>query len=309
VYRVSVVIPTHNHARFLAKAIDSALSQTHAPSEVIVIDDGSTDNTPEALSGYGNRIRTVRQPNRGVAAARNAGVALASGEFLAFLDADDVWLPTKLERQVARFREEPDLGLVHCGVEEIDEDGALLRRVQDGLDGWVADAMLMFKRSVILGGGSGAMIPLALFKEAGGFDEVLSTSADWDLYYRVARRHRVGFVTDVLLGYRIHGSNMHTNISVMERDMIRGYLKAFINADPHLTSLRRRCYGNLHRMLAGCYFRAGDYSAFFRHSIKALVLTPGNIGWFLRYPVRRFRARSQAQPRRAGAKPEAARLR
>lgn len=298
-FRVSVVIPTFNHARFLRSAVNSALAQTMPPCEVIVVDDGSTDDTAEILASYRDRIRVVRQPNRGVAAARNAGAAVASGELLAFLDADDVWLPAKLERQVARFQAAPDLGLVHCGVDEIDAEGARLRRVQDGLEGWVADDMLMFKRSVILGGGSGAMIPLALFKEVGGFDEALSTSADWDLYYRLARRYRVGFITEVLLGYRIHGSNMHSNIAAMERDMIRGYLKAFMNAGPQLTAIRRRCYGNLHRMLAGSYFQGGDYWAFLRHSIKALVLTPENAGWFLGYPVRRLRARIQVEPRRS----------
>lgn len=181
----------------------------------------------------------------------------------------------------------------------MDAGGAPFRRVQDGLEGWVADDMLMFRRSVIIGGGSGAMIPHALFKEAGGFDEALSTSADWDLYYRLARRYRVGFIPEVLLGYRVHGSNMHTNVSAMERDMILGYLKAFRNAGPHLASLRRRCYGNLHRMLAGSYFQGGDYWAFLRHSIQALVLTPENAGWFLSYPVRRFRTRVQSESRRS----------
>lgn len=295
--RVSVIIPTYNHARFLGEAIDSALRQTHAPGEVIVIDDGSTDETADVLTRYEGRIKIVSQQNRGVAAARNAGVALASGQLLAFLDADDVWLPAKLERQVARFQAEPDIGLVHCGVDEIDADGARLRRVQDGLEGWVADDMLLSMRSVILGGGSGAMIPLALIKDAGGFDEALSTSADWDLYYRLARRYRVGFIREVLLSYRIHGSNMHGNIAAMEHDMIRGYLKAFMNAGPHLASLRRRCYGNLHRMLAGSYFQGGNYQAFLRHTIKALVLAPENAGWFLGYPLRRRRARVQTESR------------
>lgn len=294
---VSVIIPTYNHAGFLGEAIDSALVQTHPPIEVIVIDDGSTDNTAEVLAGYADRIRGVRQQNRGVAAARNAGVALSSGEFLAFLDADDVWSPEKTERQVRRFEAEPDIGLVHCGMDEIDATGSLVRRVQDGLEGWVADDMLLFQRSVILGGGSGTMVPRALFDEAGGFDETLSTSADWDFYYRLARRYRVGFVEDVLLGYRIHGSNMHSNIAAMERDMLRGYVKAFMDAGPHLASLRRRCYGNLHRMLAGSYFQGGNYWAFLRHAITSLLLTPENAAWFLGYPVRRLRGRVQAESR------------
>ena len=307
--RVSVIIPTYNCARFLGQAIDSALSQTHAPAEVIVIDDGSTDDTSELLSGYGDRIKAVRQQNRGVSAARNVGAALASGALLAFLDSDDVWLPKKLERQVARFQGEPDLGLVHCGVDEIDKEGRRLRRVQDGLEGWVADDMLMFRRSVILGGGSGAMIPRALFKQSGGFDVAMSTSADWDLYYRIARDHKVGFVREVLLWYRLHGSNMHADINAMKRDMMLGYEKAFLDADVRLSRLRRLAYGRLHTVLAGSFFSAGDYLNFIREASIALFLAPQSIGQFVGYPVRTWRCRgaSQSQPSKRGRAAEGAR--
>src|SRR5437773_3781756 len=114
---VSVVIPTYNYARYLPEAIDSALAQTHAPLEVIVVDDGSTDDTPRVLAVYGDRIRVIRQANRGPGAARNTGIAAARGEYVGFLDADDVWLPRKLELQMARFEADQGLGLVHCGAE------------------------------------------------------------------------------------------------------------------------------------------------------------------------------------------------
>src|SRR3954470_1810603 len=117
---VSVIIPTYNYARYLPQAIDSALGQTHAPLEVIVVDDGSTDDTPRVLEAYASRIRVIRQANQGAGAARNAGIAAARGEYVAFLDSDDLWRRDKLELQLARFREEPDLGLVHAGVETVD---------------------------------------------------------------------------------------------------------------------------------------------------------------------------------------------
>jgi len=100
---ISVIIPTYNHCRFLVSAIDSALSQTLKPSEVIVVDDGSTDETSNLLNAYEGKIRVVRQKNQGVAAARNRGAEIATGEYLAFLDADDLWLPRKLEMQLNRF--------------------------------------------------------------------------------------------------------------------------------------------------------------------------------------------------------------
>src|SRR5690348_12724766 len=106
---ISVIIPTYNHARFLAAAIDSALSQTLKPTEVIVVDDGSTDETSSVLEAFGDKVRVIRQKNHGVAGARNRGAEMAAGEYLAFLDADDVWLPRKLEMQVSRFQAEPGL--------------------------------------------------------------------------------------------------------------------------------------------------------------------------------------------------------
>jgi glycosyltransferase involved in cell wall biosynthesis len=289
VSRVSVIIPTHNHARFVGQAIESALAQTLPPREIIIVDDGSTDDTPRVLEGYADRVSVIRQQNQGVAVARNAGVKLAMGDLVAFLDADDVWLPAKLERQVRRFLSEPELGLVHCGMEEIDASGSRLTQKVDGMEGWVADELLLFRRPVILGGGSGAMIPRTVFEEVGGFDTALSTSADWDLYYRIARQYQVGFVAEVLLQYRLHGSNMHSNIRSMKRDMLHGYDKAFNNPVGQLNWLRRRAYGNLHSVLAGSFFSAGDYREFCEHAIKSILLTPEQISHFLGYPLRWWR--------------------
>ena len=290
---VSVVIPAYNHARYLPEAIESALAQTLPPHEVIVVDDGSRDDTPAVLEQYRARITIISQQNAGVSAARNHGVERSTGDFLAFLDADDVWLPSKLERQVECLREHPEAGLVHCGVQEIDTAGQPLRLCQLGMesapDGGeaVADEMLMFRRPTILGGGSGVMIPRRVFGEAGGFDLRLSTSADWDLYYRIARRHPVAFVPEPLLRYRLHGANMHGNIQAMEQDMLLAFRKAF--AAETRPVLRRRAYGSLHRVLAGSYFAAGHKRAFLRHSLLAICLTPGAAGYFLSYPLRQLR--------------------
>lgn len=289
--RVSVIIPTYNYARFLAQAIDSALAQTLMPREVIVVDDGSTDDTARVLEAYADGITVIRQPNLGVAAARNAGAARAEGELLAFLDADDVWLPEKLERQVAKFESDAGLGLVHCGMEEIDESGEGLGRRLDGMEGWVGDEMLLFRRGVILGGGSGAMVSRVAFDAVGGFDTAMSTSADWDLYYRIARRFRIGFVSEVLLQYRVHRSNMHLNIRAMERDMLRAYEKAFNGGANRLSRIERRAYGNLRMALAGSYFSVGQHAGFARNTLKSLARTPENLTRLLAYPVRCLRRR------------------
>ena len=117
---VSVVIPNYNYANYLREALDSVLAQSYSDIEIVVVDDGSTDGSKDVIAAYDDRINAIFQKNEGVSAARNNGVLAGSGEFIAFLDADDAWLPTKVERQVAMFRSDPALGLVHVGVEEID---------------------------------------------------------------------------------------------------------------------------------------------------------------------------------------------
>jgi glycosyltransferase involved in cell wall biosynthesis len=290
---VSIIVPTYNHSRYIRQAIDSALSQTLTSFEVIVVDDGSTDDTAHALGGYGSRVRVARQENRGVAAARNKGAEIARGDLLAFLDADDIWIPRKLEMQTRRFGGEHRLGLVHCGVEDITEEGRPICQRLDGLEGQVATEMLLFNRSVILGGGSAIMIPRAVFEEVGGFDTRLSTSADWDLFYRIASRYEIGFVPEVLVRYRLHSANMHGNVRAMEHDMLLCYEKAFAESGA-AEGIRRRCYGNLHAVLAGSFFSAGEYTGFLRHAVKSVLFTPDNLSRFLAFPIRRLRRRDHA---------------
>lgn len=301
-FATTVVIPAYDHARYVGLAVESALTQTLRPKEIIVVDDGSTDDTAEVLATFSDRIQVIRQRNEGVAAARNRGARAGSGELVAFLDADDVWLPRKLECQAGRFARDPSVLLVHCGVEEIDAAGRTLGRRLEGLEGDVTLEMLRFRRSVILGGGSGVVVRRTAFEDAGGFDARLSTSADWDFYFRVASRGQVGFVPEVLLRYRLHGGNMHRNVDAMEHDMLLAYAKAFAAIQPHLGISRRRCYGNLHAVLAGSFFAARRYGKFLRHTATALFLNPGLAGRFLGYPVRRWsRGASAGSSSTAGA--------
>ena len=118
---VSVVIPTHNFGHFVAEAIGSVLNQTVAIAEIIVVDDGSTDDTHEVVGRFGQKVRYIVQANAGVCAARNRGVSLSRGSHIAFLDADDTWEPTKIEKQLVKFSEDAEIGLVHCGLREFDD--------------------------------------------------------------------------------------------------------------------------------------------------------------------------------------------
>lgn len=282
---VSVVIPTYNYARYIGEAIDSALAQTLPPIEVIVVDDGSTDDTQAVLAAYGDRIRVLRQENEGVAIARNSGIAAARGEYVAFLDADDVWKPRKLELQMARFDE--SIGLVHCGIES--GETVQLPRV----DGHVADALLLLEADVIHGPGSTVVVRKRVAEEVGGFDGGLAASEDWDFCYRVALRHRVAHVAEPLVTYRKHGTGRHTNIVRMEAGMLRAFEKAFAAGDRD--HLRARAYGRLYRILAGSYFEAGEYGSFTRTALASVRYDARNAAYFAAYPLRLIR-RLRAKP-------------
>lgn len=281
---VSVIIPTYNYARFLREAIDSALAQTRPALEVIVVDDGSTDGTRELLAEYGERIRVLSQQNQGVAAARNAGIGAANGDYLAFLDSDDAWYPRKLEQQMLRFEQEPHLGLVHCGAEMIDAEGRTLDTTTGGMEGDVAEAMLRLDREVIMPQGSSIVVPKRIAMDLGGFDVRLPPSEDWDFCYRLASRYSIGYVPVVLVRYRLHGAGIHMNIPRMERAMLLALEKAF--ADPSVRPLRNYSYGRLHRTLAGCYFQTRQLREFARHAVLSLRYDPRNIGYFAAWPLR-----------------------
>lgn len=284
---VSVVIPAYNYAHFLEKALHSVFKQTYPIKEIIVVNDGSTDNTAELLAHYSDRIQIIHQNNQGLSAAKNVGATHATGDLLAFLDADDIWLPQKLERQVQRFILEPNLGLVHCGLEIIDAKGCVQNREINGLEGWVGNEMLKLSRPVILGGGSGAVIPRNTFLSVGEFDRRLSVSHDWDMYYRIARCQKVGFVPEVLLQYRVHGQNMHENVRKMEQDMLLCFAKAFQNeTSSEIQISRRRAYGNLHRMLAGSFFHSKQFLPFSIDLFKSLWMTSDSWVYLLNFPRR-----------------------
>lgn len=286
---ITVIIPTYNYGRFIAEAIESALGQTLGPVEVIVVDDGSTDDTAEVVARFGDAVKYVRQDNAGVCVARNRGVAESSGELIAFLDADDIWEPTKLEKQAAKFASDSGIGLVHCGMREFcSESGETLALHIVGLEGDVADDLLLWEKPVIVGPGGTIMVSREAFERAGGFDPRQKCGEDWDLCYRIAREYSVGFVAEPLVNYRSHGAAAHRNVREMERGMGLFYEKAFAEGGDVLRP-RRRALGNYNRVLAGSYFRSGQYGDFLRTAAKSIWFRPSGIGYFAAFPFRKMR--------------------
>lgn len=222
---ISVIVPVYNGERFLAETLRSALLQTYPHFEIIVVDDGSRDGTgaiTAELARKDARLRAVRQENAGVAAARNRGIAEARGSLVAPLDADDLWRPEKLAKQVAAFaRGGPSVGLVYCWSERIDEDGFILpgRGNTHTDEGEVLPQAIMTN---IVGHASGALMARAAVLAAGGFDTTLRQQKaegceDKKLYIAIAERHRFAVVREPLVGYRLVRSSMSRNIAQMRR--------------------------------------------------------------------------------------------
>jgi len=210
---ISVIIPVYNGERYLSEAIRSVLSQSTAADEIWVVDDGSTDNSAALASAFPLPVRCLRQDHSGAAAARNHGVATARGEYLAFLDADDLWLPDKLERQLAAFVQNPALDITLGQVEQFvspdlsEEERARLKPARPILDGYHAGGMLVRRTA---------------FDRVGGFDPQwrVGEVIDW-----FARAREIGLKTvilpSVVMKRRIHAHNLMRQSVVHQVDYAR----------------------------------------------------------------------------------------
>jgi glycosyltransferase involved in cell wall biosynthesis len=228
---VSVVIPTYNRAAFLAKAVASIRAQTHACSEIVIVDDGSTDATPEVVATLGEGIRYVRQPNAGPAAARNRGVEEARGDLVAFLDTDDRWLPEKIARQVEVLQRDPAVALVCADMAIEDETGTRwvdsnfarrgLKAFFDGLDGApVPDAPRRLLQVNFINT-STVLARRELLRQLQGFDTRLRYGEDLELWLRIAAHHAIACVPNVQEIRVEHASNVTKSIE----PMLQGYVR------------------------------------------------------------------------------------
>lgn len=244
---VSAVIPVYNGERFVRASIASVLGQSWARIECVVVDDGSTDSTPDVVRAIGDdRVRYVRQPNGGVSRARNRGMAEAKGDFVAFLDADDVWLPQKVERQLSLFEGRPEVGLVLSGYHIVDE--SLRPRITVLSDRRQLDLrrLLMLEASGI-GLSFTGMARAAAAREA-GFDPSYSTGADLEFALRMRRDHAIDTVVEPLALYRTHVGQMHLDLDAFERDTTRIFETWFAPGMP-FAAHRRRAMANLYTRL------------------------------------------------------------
>jgi glycosyltransferase involved in cell wall biosynthesis len=203
--KISVVIPSYNRAHYIEKTIDSVLEQKRDDIEIILVDDGSTDNTRELVQNkYGDQVKYVYQENQGIPGARNTGIKNAQGDYIAFLDSDDCWLPGKLERQMSLAEEHPEYGLLASRCVKIQNAGHIKKpnrplsyQSRRGKSGWVL--IDLFRANFIRT--SSVIIRRDCFDKVGLFDEKQKQAQDYDLWLRMAAEYQVGFINEALTVY------------------------------------------------------------------------------------------------------------
>lgn len=273
--KVTVVIPCYNGARYLGQAIDSVLNQTYSDYEIVVVDDGSTDATAQVVAGYGDKVRYLYQENQGLPAARNRGVASSTGDYLTFLDADDLLLPNKLARQVAALEAEPRLGLVASGYQCIDENGWVLGDQRPWNGRPTIDPM-----TVLIGGLTvvhAVLLRRFWFDRVGGFDPSFRYSEDMDLWYRLCLAGcPMGWVPAVVCQYRIHAGNMSRNIREHYRWTRTALDKLFARPDlpTQVAERREDIYAMVYLAEAGRLYAVCDIEAAKEALSAALRLSP-----------------------------------
>jgi glycosyltransferase involved in cell wall biosynthesis len=222
--RVSVIVPTYNSARFLGRALKSALAQTYDDREVFVVDDGSTDGTREVVARYGGKIQYLYQPNRGPAAARNLALSRAGGELIAYLDADDMWYPQKLEKQVAFLDGNKQYGLVHSEMDIIDEEDHIIHRRFNQTTG--RDITQGFCAMRLLHRGHIQTVTVIVRREwvdrVGGFDERLKGNEDYLHWLLLAiGGAEFGYINEPLAMYRWTKESLSRSPQSHHEDLIR----------------------------------------------------------------------------------------
>ncbi len=273
---VSVILPTYNRKWILKEAIDSVLAQDYEDFELIVVDDGSTDNTCEILDTYGQDIIVLRQANKGVSAARNRGIAEAGGQLVAFLDSDDLWLPRKLSRQVDFFNLNPD-AVINQTEEIWIRNGARV----NPKDRHRKPAGMIFERSLglCLVSPSAVMIRKSLFDVVGVFDEDLPACEDYDLWLRISCRYPVDLIDTPLIIKRGGHADQLSKAAGLDRFRIQS-LGKIIGSGRLTESQYRVAVSTLRDKCAiyagGCRKRGRDAEA---TSYEALAESMGRRTW------------------------------
>jgi glycosyltransferase involved in cell wall biosynthesis len=277
--KVSIIVPTYNRAHLVMETIDSILAQTVKDFELIVVDNESTDNTEEVIKSYTDeRIKYFRHQNNGlVAVNRNYGISKANGEYIAFCDDDDLWMPEKLERQVKLLDLNKELGLVYSDCYIIYENGNLERYT-------LLSSLKLFRGNVFNKLFQSNFIPMLtvmirreILSKVGGFDPKYIIAQDYDLWLRIAEHYPIDFIEEPLAKYRIHGESISRNreLAINEVFQLTEYwLDKKANLERSFRGKAKQKQANLHISLMVYYFRNHQNRKAVSESINIIKLFP-----------------------------------
>jgi glycosyltransferase involved in cell wall biosynthesis len=270
--KVSVIIPAYNKAELTRRTIDSVLRQTYQNIEIIVIDDGSMDTTPQTMALYGDKITYVRKLNGGACSARNEGFRRSSGEYIAWLDCDDLYLPDKIELSVRYLEHHPAAGFVHTAAYFIDINdrvvglyshpkshfqSAVLKRLI--MKNFICNSTVMARRSCV--------------EAAGYFDESIFIPADWDMWLRLAEKATVGYMDASLTMYRVTDNYTFNRLEKAQEEE-KTVINHFFTRNPRLVGLKALAMANWNIRFAQCYLLKANYTRFRQELITALKRCP-----------------------------------
>lgn len=284
--QVSVIIPTYNRAHLVGRAVQSVLNQTYQNFEVIVVDDGSVDNTEEVVKNFNNEIiRYIRhKENGGGAAARNTGIREAEGEYIAFLDDDDEWLPEKLKKQISLFDDKSsELGVVYAGLIRVDETGEYVGKQHICVPdihvpekrGWIYEDLLL---KDYVGTTSTVLVKKECFEKVGLFDESFSGAEDWDMWIRIAKIYQFDFIESPLIKYHRHANRVTTNLEAKIKDRVMVLNKFFSEI-----ASKRRIYSEHRYGIGVLHCRAGNMKKGREEFLRAIKLYPFKLIYFIHF--------------------------
>jgi glycosyltransferase involved in cell wall biosynthesis len=276
---VSVVMPAFNVGWCVGRAVDSVLSQSLRERELVVVDDGSTDDTYDVLASYGDAIRVIRQPNAGMSAARNAGIRQSQGRLVAFLDADDWWYAEKLQRQVDLMRGHPELGFCSTAARVVNPEGKLLNVWH--CPGQTIDMLqtLFAENAAIAGGCSAVMVRRELLDRVGLFDESLRGFEDPDLWIRLAAVTGYACIDEPLVEILRRDHSVSRNLEHMRKAALASLRKIRDLLPAHLRgTFWRSCLASVYTDYAKGAYRAGEVRAALADTLRAFALAPADRG-------------------------------
>ena len=246
--KISVIIPVYNGDSTIRETIQSVLNQTESDFELIVINDGSRDTTLDIIASIQDpRLKVFSYPNAGPSASRNRGFSHTRSEFIAFLDADDLWTPDKLELQLTALLKNPQAAVAYSWTDHIDECGQFISPGPHvTLSGDVYARLLLGN---FLSNGSNVLIRRQALTEVGGFDELLTHGEDWDMWLRLAARYHFVAVPYAQILYRISTNSASYNISKMEAGCLQVIERAYSQAPESLQHLKKETLGFLYKYL------------------------------------------------------------